>query len=167
MILRERDWEFDFAAASAAEKLDQQGVPLPEGMRLVDFAVLEATRMLLIEVKDPSAGAGDPYAYAQQLKANTLIKQKLTPKARDSYTYLHLMERDGHPFTFIVAIGLDALHLDEMALLALRERLVARIKQEGHQPWRRTYIAECVIVRLTDWNTRFPHYPATRSPTVT
>ncbi len=168
MILTERDLEFDFSQSVKATKLDPPGQPLPIGMKLVDFVVQELTRTLLVEVKDPSAAA-DPSAsiasYVERLKQQELIHDELTPKARDSYSFLHLMREDILPFVFVFAVGVEGAGADPALLQNVKDRLTRRIRQECATPWKRAYIRECVVIRLSDWNRRFSIYPMKRLPT--
>ncbi len=101
----EGELDFDFSAAKQAEKLDDKGKKLPQGMMFVDFIVEEENQLIILEVKDPSCKAkgGDAKAevalhreregFIDMIHQDTWIAEKLTPKAKDSYTFLHLMER--------------------------------------------------------------------------
>jgi len=166
-VLDERELEFDFRAAPGAERLDQQDSPQPEGMKLVDFVVTEPDRVLLVEVKDPPGTPASRQArqeFAQRLAGDQLINGDLVPKARDSYTYLHLMRRDDRPFVLVFVLGITHLPLDPALLPAFKDRLLARTRQEGREPWRRQYVADCVVVTDAQWNALFAEYPLTRRP---
>ena len=105
------DLQFEFPDDLIWDELDKQGVKLPEKMKFVDLVIERENDVLLVEIKDPSHGKCPPAerdAYYQRLKDNSVLKTELTPKARDSYTYLHLMKRDSKPFKYVVLIGLDA-----------------------------------------------------------
>ena len=162
----EKNLRFNFASALAARKMDSQGVGLPVGMMLVDFLVEEDDKKLLIEVKDPShpqARSRQQTAFIKELESDGLINGKLVPKARDSYTYLHLMAEDNKPMVFVVVLGIDGLVKDPRALLlAFKERLLQRIRQESDQAWVRQYIRDCVVLTVGDWNTYFPQYTVSR-----
>lgn len=171
---REGELEFDFTAANGVEKLDNPATPLPHGMQLVDFVLEEDRRLVLVEIKDPSCSAkgGNPVAEAAQEKERTrfvekvqndsLIAQELTPKARDSYSYLHLMKRDGKPIIYAFLLGSDKLTLDPALLLAFKDRLLARLRQEADKPWERPYVTDCVVLTEKTWAMAFPQYPMTR-----
>ncbi|WP_041313079.1 hypothetical protein [Heliomicrobium modesticaldum] len=164
MIFRENQLEFNFTGALSVEKLDQPGQTLPEGMKFVDFVVETEDSVLLIEVKDPSnthALQQTRVEFINRMHSDTLVVKELVPKCRDSYTYLHLMERDGKPFTYIVLICLENLNFDPRLLPVVTTKLRARLNKEGEQPWRRTYISNCQIIDCERWNRVMP-YPVKR-----
>lgn len=134
-------------------------------MKLVDFVVEDENRILLVEIKDPSdAGTTekDRQAFAQKLQTKQLVNESLTPKARDSYCYLHLMAQDKKPCLLVFLLGLEALNAEPALLMGLRERLLQRVRHESDQPWVRRYVSDCVVVGLDGWNKAFPMYPAFR-----
>jgi hypothetical protein len=164
-MAQEGEIALDFSNAASHFKLDEQGVARPEGMKLVDFVVEDEHRILLVEVKDVSdAGTTekDRQDFARKLRANQLVNESLTPKARDSYCYLHLMAQDNKPCLLVFLLGLDALNTEPALLMGLRERLLQRIRRESDQPWVRRYVSDCVVVGLDGWNKVFPMYPASR-----
>jgi len=165
MILTERELEFDFPDGRQVQRLDQQGKRLPIGMRLVDFVIEEDTRVLLLEITDPShpnVPAQERTKFIRSLHGDNLINEELVPKARDSYTYLHLMERDDKPFVFVALMGLEAVPVDPILLPNFNDRLLARLRQETDEPWRREYVTDCVVVTIETWNSGFPQYPLRR-----
>src|SRR5215831_18246032 len=110
--MREGELQFEFSGATSVERLDVQGQPRPQGMALVDFVVEENSRTLLIEIKDPSqqpVPETERRRFIRDMQHQALIHEELVPKARDSYTFLHLMERDTQPFVYVVVLGLDQL----------------------------------------------------------
>ncbi|RMH39589.1 MAG: hypothetical protein D6689_16095 [Deltaproteobacteria bacterium] len=160
--VREGRMELRFPGSARVERLDQRGTPLPYGMALVDFVVEEASRSLLIEVKDPE-GAPDPYreeelrSFRKKMKGNGLIHNELVPKARDSYTFLHLMKRDGKRFILVCLLGVGS---PDPALLGdFKNRLLARLRQETTTAWARQYVKDCVVVTPATWASVFPNYP--------
>jgi len=168
MSHREGELEFDFTGARVVDRLDQQGVPLPHGMQLVDFVVEETNRLLLVEVKDPSAIGARPERRAtweEELRDGSFVNAELAPKCRDSYTYLHLMDRDDRPIAYLVVLGLCNMpgilpaDLDQLA-----KRLSARLKQEADQPWVRQYASACQVVTVADWNSTVGRYSVARVP---
>jgi hypothetical protein len=167
MIVREGELELDFGNNSYVERLDVQGKPLPEGMKLVDFLVEEEHRQFLIEVKDP-AGTSVPQAernrYIKSLQNNELINHELTPKARDSYTYLHLMKKDHKPMLFVFLLGFDSSVVHPASFVSFKDRLLARIRKEAEKPWERNYIQDCIVVNIEDWMKHFPEYSIQRVP---
>lgn len=174
MKAREGELEFNFTGAQTVGKLDDPATPRPEGMMLVDFVVEEECRLVMIEVKDPSCKAkgGTPAAeeaikkersrFIVKVQNDTLIAQELTPKARDSYSYLHLMKRDGKPVIYAFLLGVDQLVLEPALLLGFKDRLLARLRQEAAQPWARHYVTDCVVLTENTWHLAFPQYPVAR-----
>ncbi|HIJ94865.1 MAG TPA: hypothetical protein HPP94_03830 [Desulfuromonadales bacterium] len=174
MKYREGELEFDFTAAKSVDKLDDTKRKLPEGMQFVDFVVEDDARLLLIEVKDPSCSAkgGTPQAeaaiaksradFTKKIENDSLISQELTPKARDSYTYLHLMKKDSRPMLYAFLLGADKLTLDPALLIGFKDRLLARIRHEADQPWSRNYLADCIVLTESNWTSIFPQYPVVR-----
>ena len=163
------DLEFSFPDELAWHELDRQGVRLPVQMKFVDLVIERGKDVLLVEIKDPSnkrAPAAERQSYFKRLLDNSIVTQELTPKARDSYTFLHLMERDGKPFKYVVLIGLDAFDpAQQKALLTgFKDRLLADIRCETDTPWRRHHIADCVVLSVDTWNKTFADWPVARVP---
>ena len=151
----EGDLEFDFSGCQHAERFDKPGVPRPHGMSLVDFVVEESERTLLIEVKapsDPNAPATVRQSWTKKLRKKPLINESLVPKCRDSYAYLHLMERDSRPMLFIACLGLSKVKHDPALLVAFKQNLLAKLKKEADQPWKRHYVDDCIVVTDTNWS---------------
>ena len=140
----------------------------------MDFVLEEDDRLIMVEVKDPSckakgvtpdaeaAVAKERAEFVKKIQRDTLIAQELTPKARDSFTYLHLMGRDSKPLLYAFLLGADKLSLDPALLLGFKDRLLARLRQESDQPWARRYVADCIVLTENNWPTTFPQYPLAR-----
>lgn len=165
---KEGELELDFAGAVSVEQLDRIK-PKPEGLKLVDFVVEEDRRILLVEVKDPLP-EGIPHERRDQviereigkLKTKELINSELVPKARDSYCFLHLMNRDGKPMHFIFLSGADRLGVTKELLLNFRDRLMIRLRKEANAEWRRQYVRDCSVLTQDEWNTHFGVYRVKR-----
>lgn len=149
-VLQEGELQFTFGKDWTASKLDEQGVPVPHGMAFVDFVLEGDDEIVLMEVKDPAASRieGGKRSFAKRLAGEELVNEHLTPKARDSYTYLHLMRRDAKPMRFVLALGLNGMSVQEPLLMALNDRLRQRLRQEAQQPWKREYVTSCLVVPL-------------------
>lgn len=172
--MREGELLFDFGTAKV-ERLDDRGKTRPQKMQLVDFIIEEAKRIIMLEIKDPSCQSkgGNAKAEAalmkergkfiQKLAGDELIADELTPKARDSYTYLHLMERDSKPIIFAFLLGADHLPIEPALLLAFKDRLFGRLRQETDQPWARKYVNSCLVLTENTWPSAFPTYSLTRT----
>ena len=149
------------------DELDKQGVKLPVRMKFVDLVIERDADVLLVEIKDPSHSKSpdkEQNSYLKRLSDNSVLTQELTPKARDSYSFLHLMERDGKPFKYIVLIGLDAFDPSQQkaVLAGFKDRLMADIRCEAYEAWKRKHIADCAVLSVETWNKNFPKCPVTR-----
>lgn len=158
---------FQFPDEVELDELDKQNVKLPVRMKLVDLVIERESDVLLIEIKDPSHSKSpdkERNSYLKRLLDNSVLAQDLTPKARDSYSYLHLMERDGKPFKYIVLVGLDAFESvqQKAVLTGFKDRLLADIRCESYEPWKRKHITDCVVLSVESWNKSFPQWPLTR-----
>ncbi|MHB1606598.1 MAG: hypothetical protein ACYCTV_09450 [Leptospirales bacterium] len=176
MEVAEGGFLFDFSRSLAWERFDLMGRPVPQGMSLVDFLVEEPERLILIEVKDPfpPPGRGDLFQKRSKgsvwpegegFRMDRLIHQSLVPKMRDSYTYLHLMGRDTKPVLYVVLLGLDRILQRFDLLVVIKDRLLSRLGQEGHLPWKRPYVRNCLVLDPAGWRTAFPEYPLVRVQT--
>ena len=158
---------FNFPDDLSWFELDKQGVKLPARMKFVDLVIERDKDILLVEIKDPSHSRSkdkDRNAYLKRLSDNSELTQVLTPKARDSYLYLHLMERDHKPFKFVVLIGLDVFDPDRQKaiMFGFKDRLLADIREESFEAWKRKHIVDCVVLSVEMWNKTFPEWPLRR-----
>jgi hypothetical protein len=165
--LAEGELHFAFPDSTAVDRLDACGKPIPHGMSLVDFVVAEGRRTLLLEVKDPSqvvVPQAERERFVADLTGVGLINERLVPKFRDSYCYLHLMGHDAErrPCLAVLLLGLELCPCDQALLLGLKERLLGRLRREGAEPWVRQYATDCLVLSVQAWNTHFPQYPVTR-----
>jgi len=161
------DLEFSFPDELQWEELDRQGVRLPKGMSFVDLIIEREEDFLLIEIKDPSNSSApekERQKYLAKLSNNELINNELTPKIRDSYTYMHLMERDSKPIIYIVLLGLDAFDdaLQKGVLINFKDRLFHNIRNECEQPWKKDYVKACVVLSVDVWNRTFKDWQIQR-----
>ncbi len=159
--------QFSFPDELKWEELDRQGVKLPVQMKFVDLVIEREADVLLVEIKDPSHSKSPDKqrnSYLKRLSDNSVLTQELTPKARDSYVFLHLMERDNKPLKYVVLIGLDAFNADKQKaiLFGFKDRLLADIRCEAYEAWKRKHIADCVVLSVESWNEQFPEWPVTR-----
>jgi hypothetical protein len=162
---------FNFPDGLTWSELDKQGVKLPVKMKFVDLVIERERDILLVEIKDPSHSRSldkDRNSYLKRLANNSVLTEELTPKARDSYLYLHLMERDHKPFKYVVLLGLDAFDPDRQkaVMFGFKDRLLADIREESFEAWKRKHIADCVVLSVESWNQYFPDWPLRREPPV-
>lgn len=164
---QEQQLEFSFPDNVNWEKLDRSGAKLPNGMSFVDLIIIRSEDLLMVEIKDPSNSRTpdkERQKYLIRLQNNEILTQELTPKARDSYTFLHLMMRDDKPIKYIVLLGLDAFGAGvEKALLTnFKDRLLGDIQNECDVPWKRQHVADCAVLSIDDWNKYFADWPVKR-----
>ena len=164
-ILQEGQLLFTFGEDWTASRLDERGVPVPYGMAFVDFVVEGDNEIVLIEVKDPAASRIEEgrRSFASRLAGQDLVNEHLAPKARDSYTYLHLMRRDTKRMRLVVALGVDGMSVQEPLLMTLNDRLCRRLRQEGQQPWEREYMKSCLVVPIGKLGDALPGCTAVRT----
>jgi len=138
MILREGEIEIDFTGAIEAWKPEDRDLEL-QGMSKVDFIAEYQNCYWLVEVKD--------FQTTKKLtKYEAKIKEDWVPKARDSYTYLHLMAKDTKPINYIViAEGVDKRYFP-----ALMKYLENRILKEADEPWQRRYIKQSFVMDIAE-----------------
>ncbi len=151
------------------ERLDEQGKQIPVGMSLADLVITEDDYTYIIEIKDFScttASETRKKTDIKSLKSHDLISNKLTPKARDSYTFLHLMERIKRKIIYIVLLGLDDIEQlnNEVFLGTYKEKLLENIRKEADEPWKNKHITDCIVCSLDTWNEHFQEWPAYREP---
>lgn len=167
---------FDFSAARSVDKPDERNQKKAEGWKLVDFVIEEDDRVILVEIKDPSCEskldtddarahlAREREEFAKKIKDRTLITKELTPKARNSYSFLHLMKRDDKPMLYVFLLGAAKLSIDAPLLLTMKERLLDCLRQETDEPWARHYVTDCLVLTEASWAKAFPAYPLVRRP---
>ena len=160
---------FSFPDGLRWSELDKQGVKLPVKMKFVDLVIERERDILLVEIKDPSHSRSpdkERNSYLKRLANNSVLTDELTPKARDSYLYLHLMERDQKPFKYVVLLGLDAFDPDRQkaVMFGFKDRLLADIREESFEAWKRKHIADCAVLSVESWNQHFPEWPLRREP---
>ena len=153
--------QFDFSAAVAWLKMDQEGTSPPPGWSRVDYLIEHGDELLLIEVNNSQqAGATEASkkAFADKLLTKELIPG-LVCKFRDTYCYLHLMARASRPMVAVFVVVAD---LDAALLMHFGQRLAERLHQEkGHDPWKVRYAQGCLVLTPQTWASAFPDYPLT------
>ena len=162
---REGELEFVFGDEWRAEQFDRLGVEWPRYVAPVDFIAERRDEIVLLEVKDPSASGAPSEArqqFARDMRTKELTHQRLAPKVRSSYGFLHLMARDTKPMRFVVAIGIENLSIEPVLLDQLADRLRNRVKKEGDEPWRREYVSACTVVSVLELGKAMPGCSARR-----
>lgn len=159
-ILPAGELRFDFSKSLCSIEYDK--IPMVvTSMKRVDFIVSEPERLLLIEVKDPTRYQGQKNnSYKASIDIN--VNSNLVPKARDTYTALHLFKKNTKPLWYIVYIDISDNKNDSALLLQKHEALRERLRGEFHRQWRVQYIANSLVLNETQWNKYFPQYPISR-----
>lgn len=168
--ITEGELTFEFPPDWQVEQFDSPGTTMPWGMKPVDFIVDFTDRVVLIEVKDPShsrAPTRNRDRFVRKMQTNTLTHEELVPKARTTYSYLHLMDRDDRPLHYLVVIGAEALSLQPLLVIQLTDRLRRRLRQEAAKPWARQYIASAQVITTADLPRALPGLTVHRTPTPT
>lgn len=153
-----------------AEKFDRDGVSWPKGVSPVDFVAERPGETVLLEIKDPSASAApaeQQINFVRKMQTKELTHNELVPKARSSYGFLHLMKRDEKPMRYVVAIGTEKLSIQPALLMNLSDRLRQRLARETNMPWKRSYVSDCVVVKVADVGKALPGCTAQRIQAVT
>lgn len=163
--LDEKELLFTFPTGWHVERFDDVGRVWPRHVAPVDFVVERPDDVLLIEVKDPSnsrAPDGERAKFVKKMESDELTHQELAPKARTSWSYLHLMDRTAKPLRFVVVIGVDALSVQPVLLQHLGDRLKRRLAQEAEQPWVRPYVVSSVVLPALEVSKFLPGVEVTR-----
>lgn len=166
MVLVEGNLQFDFDAAHAARRFDDESHGLSHCMKAIDFVVETKRRLLFIEIKDPQ----DPNAqkknreeFLVKLRSETLIQDSLVPKCRDSFIYEYCFNRVEKPITYLVLVALDSL--SEADLLNQTDSLKRQLPVNGppSTPWPQPFVQACIIMNLETWKKHFPEFPIQRT----
>jgi len=134
---------------------------MPHGMQLVDLVIEEDSRLILVEVKDYADPAGRPLTTSRLQQAPSVtaaVNQQWVPKARDSYTYLHLMRRDDRPIVYVALVCEPRKLGNYESLDALGSQVLARCHHEAEEAWRHRYVTACVAVTPAEWKRCFHQY---------
>lgn len=164
--LTERELTFTFPATWKAERFDVPGQALPKHISPVDFVVETNDKMFFIEVKDPSTTMAPPseqHGFLKKMQTDELTHQELVPKARTSWSYLHLMDRTPKPIVYIVAIGAERLSVQPLLWMSLADKLRKRLAHEADEPWKKPYVQECLVVPALDLGKHIEGVSVTRS----
>ncbi|MEO0141464.1 MAG: hypothetical protein ABIM88_07965 [candidate division WOR-3 bacterium] len=145
MILMEGSVEIDFVGATNAWKPEDVNLEL-QGMSKVDFIAEYQNHYWLVEVKDFQTPKKLP-------KYEAKIREDWVPKARDTYTYLHLMAEDTKPIDYLVI----AEGVDKRLFPKLMEYLESRIIKEADRPWKRRYVRQCIVMDIAEAQKRESH----------
>lgn len=164
-MLSEGELSFTFPAEWRADAFDMRGSVLPKHIAPVDFIVERPDDILLIEVKDPSnskAPAKEREKFAKKMQSDELTHQELAPKARTSWSYLHLMQRTNKPLRYVVVIGTEELSIQPTLLQGLTDRLKHRIAHEADAAWLVEYLASCIVLPALQLGTYLEGVTVTR-----
>ena len=152
MTFIESNIEFDFKAAVVQHIQDRE---LGHGLKNVDFIIRENQRTLMVEVRGTRS---KPEDYLSDDKINEFVE-----KARDTYTFLHLLEDAVNPRTYVVLIDYERGSRIESAFMNSRhDSLMAKLKGEKGNRWKIEYIGATLLLSLDEFSNHFPNYAAAR-----
>ncbi len=166
-VLQEGELEFTFGDAWEAEEFDRKGASWPHQMNPVDFIAEGKKDIVLVEVKDPShskAPDNERQEFIEKMRTKPWVHEHLVPKARTTYSFLHLMERDTKPMRYVVVIGIERLSIEPPLLMNLTDRLTARLRNETGEAWKREYMSSCIVVGIEDLDKALPGCSVKRLP---
>jgi len=170
MIYQEENLSFDFPDDLSVIKPDKKGAEIPQGMKSVDFVIEKKDEIYLIEVKDPFQAQIPTLEKEKNIKqlckGKSIINEIFVPKARDSYTCLHLMKKDDKPIIYIVLIAEGDFEkkndLEILLSTGFKTYLERRLKKETEIPWKRKYITNCIVLTTRTWKKQFPTWTIKR-----
>jgi hypothetical protein len=166
MKVSERELSIDFVGCQVDE-IDRRVGGRCGGMKLVDFVVSTPEQeYLLVEVKDPSdtvAEAANIEVFKRKLNQGELLLT-CVQKARGTYCYLHLMQRDSSKRYFVLLIGDDHpdLKLDKVILASLRDAIDHKWRYEAKELWKLPYLNGILVLGISDWKKYYPEYSIER-----
>jgi hypothetical protein len=133
-------------------------------MKAVDFIIELDHHTLFVEIKDPEqtgAAAERRDAFISKFLSGGL-DASLKTKYRDSWLYEWAQGRASKPVTYLVLLG--ASTLSDAELLARTDALKRLLPASGPlgQPWRKPFVAGCVVMNLAAWNKALPQFPVSR-----
>ena len=149
------------------DKLDEQGGRIPTGMSLADHVINTENILYILEIKDFSCStSSEPRKKKnpKRLQCDGFISSRLTPTVRNSYTFLHLMNRNDRRIVYIVLLGLDDFESpnNKSFLDTYKQRLIKSIRREADEPWKREHINDCIVCNMDTWNEIFLQWPVQR-----
>ncbi len=169
-ILIEDHLEFDFRTAIHSRRFDDDETHgLSHCMKRVDFIVETEASVFFIEVKDldhPHARPENIQEFLRELRSESMIANKLVPKARDSFLFNHLLNRlpAGKTRIYIVVIASSQLLTPE--LLTITDSLKRYLPLVGpfQKSWLQPYFDSCFVTNLSEWNRALRQFPLQRLP---
>jgi|GEM_PF-3462906 len=120
------------------------------GMQPVDFIFQQDNCTILLEVKNLRQRSD-----LNKVAHGTLAREELVPKARDTYTYLHLMGKDVGELLFVFLVESPMLPKLQPLFPLLNNTIINGLRQEGREPWARQYIKRPIIMTPKNFTTRF------------
>ncbi len=147
MPLTESNIEFEFGEDNV-DQIGDEGFGY--GLKDVDFIIRTAEKTILLEIK---ATISKPYDYL----SDDLI-EKFVEKARDTYTYLHLMDDVNRPLEFTAVIHFKTQIPDTPFLLTRQDVLKSKLTRQKRGPWKLTYIDDAYLICLEDLPNKYRSY---------
>lgn len=152
MKLEERDLEFDFTGALAADKFDDGTTHASSSIQAVDFIIEYEDCYRFVEVKDPDEpGAVNVQAFRDKLRSGKLIRS-LAAKYRDSLFFRAFQGYQSKDIEYVVLLSMAVL---DDALLLVKQDELRRSIPFNHPLWQHSSASACVILNLNQWKRRY------------
>jgi hypothetical protein len=163
-VLEEGNLQITLPASVVARKFDDATHGLSHCMKAVDFIFESTDRLFFVEFKDPEtpeASSENRATFLQKFLSGK-IDQDLKTKCRDTWLYEWALGRAEKPVTYLVLIAANALSAAE--LLARTDALKSQVPLAGpnHMPWKRAFVAGCMVMNIDAWNKALPQFPVSR-----
>lgn len=154
-VLREIDLEFDFSAALAAIRFDDDSFHGTSTMKRVDFIAEFSDHYVFLEVKDPdNPSASRPQEFVNKLLGGNLIPD-LAGKFRDSFLFRLLSGKTEKPIRYLVLLSMASL---DPALLLSKQDELLRSLPLVHKEWAKPCVEGCAILNLEQYKKKYgPH----------
>ncbi|MBU1920598.1 hypothetical protein KKG66_07115, partial [bacterium] len=144
--------EFSFSRASEIQHVENG--EFGHGLKNVDFLIREIDEVILLEVKGTSQ---EVTRYLSDDIVNQLVE-----KARDTYTYLHLIQDTAKQLTYIALIDFRTKEIDSAMLLRRSDALKAGLRGEKGHSWQIEYIQRAFLVDVENFKKEFPNFEVNR-----
>lgn len=161
IYLQEGDIEIGVPPQFKAKRFDGKDHGLSHCMKAVDFIIESSDTLYFIELKDPD----DPKALVHKSFEQALAEVKsvdLARKCRDTFLYLHLLDRLPKPVIYLVVIA--AKGLDRAALTTQTDSLKRLLPLLGprNAPWNQPFVKSCLVLNIESWSKALPQFPIRR-----
>ena len=152
MTYIESGLEFTFSKAAEIQHIENG--EFGHGLKNVDFIIREIDETILLEVKGTNQ---EVIRYLSDDIVNQLVE-----KARDTYTYLHLIKETTKQLTYVALIDFRTEEIDSAMLLRRYDALKSGLKGEKGHIWKQEYIQRALLIDLQGFVSEFDEYAVIR-----